>query len=59
MDLFENYEQQPENLKTILKKYENGEFDYIECENLLKEVESIGYTFEYGLDAEPYDLHKK
>jgi hypothetical protein len=32
--------------------------DYDILEQLLAELEEIGYTFEYGLDGEPYDLRK-
>lgn len=59
MDLFENYTQQPENLKEILKRYEEMDNCYIICGELLKEVEAIGYTFEFGLDAQPSNLHKE
>ena len=60
--LFENYKKQPENLKVICKKWqmksENQGLDYNDCKNFLNEVEKIGYTFSYGLDAEPYNLKK-
>ena len=60
IDLFEYYNEQPEKLSKItnkwLIKYENGEVDYIGTENFLKEVQEIGYTFNYGLDNEPYFL---
>lgn len=32
---------------------------YEVCESFLESVEKIGYTFEYYLDAEPYNLTKK
>ena len=59
MDLFENYEQQPENLKEICDRYAKMDNCYIICEQFLKEVEAIGYTFEYGLDSQPFNLCKK
>lgn len=59
-DLFEFYEEQPKELKVIcdkwMEKYEDEGLDYKDCEQFLKEVESIGYTFDYYLDAEPYNL---
>jgi hypothetical protein len=62
-DLFENYKDMPDNLKVICDKwgtrFANEGSDYIKCAQFLKEVEAIGYTFEYGLDAEPYDLVNK
>ena len=63
MDLFEHYKKMPKNLAKICDKWgeiqESNGLDYKDCANFLKEVESIGYTFEYGLDAEPLNLHKK
>ena len=60
-DLFENPDEQPEELKAVLKQFEidnpDANFDTYEiCERLLKAVEQIGYTFEYYLDANPYAL---
>lgn len=57
-DLFEYPEEQPEELKAILSKYEDQEQDYNTCKALLSEVQAIGYTFEYYLDAVPFDLRK-
>lgn len=55
VDLFESYELQPKALKKIVDKY--GEFfTYHECKEFLKEVEAIGFTFDYGLDGEPFEL---
>lgn len=62
-DLFEYYEEQPKELKEICDKYmeiqEYKGLDYIDCQNFLQEVQAIGYTFDYGLDAEPTNLRKK
>ena len=59
-DLFENYEKQPKELSEIvdfyMNKFEEGDYDYQDSQNFLKEVEAIGYTFDYGLDNEPYGL---
>lgn len=63
-DLFEYYEEQPEELRAIINKYTDENYDYgdsyeySELEEMLREVEAIGYTFEYGLDAIPYALRK-
>ena len=58
--LFVNYEKQPEDLKLICDKYE-GIFtkkglSYKNCAKWLKKVQKLGYTFDYGLDGEPYNL---
>lgn len=62
IDLFEDYESQPKNLSEIVEKYEerylDGDMDYEDTKKFLKEVNAIGYTFDYGLDNEPYDLRK-
>lgn len=57
-DLFEHYTDQPPALKTICDKYAAADQTYSNCAEFLKEVEEIGYTFDYYLDAEPYNLHK-
>lgn len=62
IDLFEDYENMPKNLSVIVEKYaqmdEVGEMNYAQTKNFLNEVEAIGYTFDYGLDNQPYDLRK-
>jgi hypothetical protein len=58
VDLFEDYEDQPEEVSAILSKYELEDNDYNTLNDLLAELNEIGYTFEFGLDAEPYDLRK-
>ncbi|WP_292008866.1 hypothetical protein [Chryseobacterium sp.] len=60
MDLFEDYNLLPEELKTVCDKWQEKAayrgLDYNDCEIFQKECEAIGYTFDYGLDAEPFDL---
>jgi hypothetical protein len=62
-DLFNHYQDQPEPLKKICDKWqqklETDGLDYKDCKSFLNEVEKIGFTFEYGLDAEPFNLRKK
>jgi hypothetical protein len=62
MDLFENYIEQPPELSKICEKWghkiEKG-LSYKQIRKFLDEVEAIGYTFDYYLDAEPYNLRKK
>lgn len=58
IDLFEDYTNIPAKVQTILDKYEdafvNG--DYKQLEKAHKELNKIGYTFEYYLDGQAYDL---
>lgn len=57
VDLFEHYYLLPDNVNEILLKYgDEGAHTYKRCQELLKELEPLGYTFEYGLDACPFDL---
>ena len=64
IDLFEDYENIPAKIKNILDKYSEkygvgSEMDYKESAKMLKEVEAFDYTFNYGLDNEPYGLRPK
>jgi hypothetical protein len=60
VDLFQHYDKQPKELSEIvnayMEKFDEGDYDYEDNKNFLKEVESVGYTFDYGLDNEPYAL---
>jgi uncharacterized protein YozE (UPF0346 family) len=57
-DLFEHYELIPKDsdLYNLLCKYAELDNDYTILKEFHKEVELIGYTFDYYLDAEPYGL---
>ena len=60
VDLFEDYDEIPPKVQKVLDKhsvaFEDG--DYRDLEKAVKELEKIGYTFEYGLDGQAYDLRK-
>lgn len=58
VDLFEDYDDIPANVQKILQKYDFEEADYRILEKAKKDVEKIGYTFEYSLDGTAYDLRK-
>lgn len=58
MDLFEQIETLPQEVQDVLNKYEDGDFTYTDCANLVTELEAVGYTCEYGLDASPFGLRK-
>lgn len=58
-DLFQHPDQWPTELANILNKYaEESELDYIQLDDMLKECEAVGYTFDYDLSAEPFNLKK-
>jgi hypothetical protein len=58
IDLFEHLETLPAEVQTIIHSYDDLEFTYERCEQMLKELRPLGYTFEYYLDAQPYHLQK-
>lgn len=56
-DLFETPELIPTNIKCILDTLDNNYSNtYWALDKILNQVEKLGYTFEYYLDAEPYGL---
>jgi len=58
-DLFDTPELIPDNVRAVIERYDNGdELSYDEIFKLHTEVEELGYTFDYYLDAVPYDLRK-
>ena len=60
VDLFEDYENIPSQVQEILDKHEQGfeDGDYDELKRAKEHLEKIGYTFEYYLDGQAYDLRK-
>ncbi len=58
-DLFEKLELLPKEVLLILDKYSEYMYtDYKHCAQMVKELERIGYTCDYYLDSEPFDLRK-
>jgi hypothetical protein len=56
-DMFEFWEELPTNVIKILEQYQYGE-SYEDCQNLVNALNKIGWTCEYGLSAEPFNLRK-
>lgn len=56
LDLFETPHLIPVNVKRVLDTFNEEADPYWELERVLTQVEKLGYTFEYYLDAEPYAL---
>jgi hypothetical protein len=53
------YDSLPPNIKEIIGQYEydfENSDPYKVCEVLLKHLQSVGYSFEYGLDATPFNF---
>lgn len=57
-DLFETYEVLPKEVQLVLEKHQNDDAEYDNCEELIKDLNEVGYTCDYGLDGVPYDLKK-
>ncbi len=58
VDLFEHVEQLPKEVQEVLNKYAQEDNTYESCASLLSELKPLGYTFQYGLDTEPFSLRK-
>jgi hypothetical protein len=58
-DLFEHPGLIPNEVSEILNTFdENTDNTYFELGRLQKQLEKIGYTFDFYLDAQPYNLRK-
>jgi hypothetical protein len=56
-DLFETPDLIPIDVQIVLESFdEDCANTYHELDRLLSELEPLGYTFDYYLDAEPYGL---
>ena len=58
MEDLKAYTDAPEEVRDILNSFDFDSDAYKECDRLLNELEPLGYTFDYGLDGEPYNLYK-
>ena len=58
IDLFEHYETLPIEVREVLEKHSNDDNTYENCEELIIDLEKVGYTCDYGLDGVPFDLRK-
>lgn len=58
IDLFQDQEKLPIEMQKLLEKFEEKDTSYHNCEKLLKKCLNIGYAFDYGLDAIPFNLKK-
>jgi hypothetical protein len=59
MDYFDCYDELPEEVQSILNKFRHIDYtDYTDCDNLINDLNKVGWTCEYDLDAVPYNLVK-
>ena len=57
-DLFDNYNELPQEVKNILDEFTENGPTYDNCEILVEKLNAVGYTCEYYLDAQPFNLKK-
>lgn len=57
-DLFDEFDSLPKEVQDVLNSFDEDEDGYKECARVLEELKPLGYTFEYYLDAVPYNLKK-
>jgi hypothetical protein len=56
-DLFETPELIPSDVQAILESFdEESPNTYTELDRLIHDLEPLGYTFDYFINAEPYGL---
>lgn len=55
-ELFESLEAFPENVREVIDKYSKEDFTYETCRQLIRELLPLGYTFDWYLDAIPFNL---
>jgi hypothetical protein len=55
IDLFEQYETLPDEVRVIIDTIDKSYQSLLEAE---RSMNKIGYSFEWGIDAIPYNLRK-
>lgn len=55
-DLFETPELIPTEIQAVLDTIDQDADPYIELAKIAREIEPLGYTFDFYLDAEPFGL---
>ena len=58
IDLFEHIEALPDEVRQLVLSFSEGDNDYEACKALEKSLKPLGYTFDWGLDAEPFALRR-
>lgn len=55
-DMFDFYDELPNEVKEVIDNFKENTYD--ECAKLVMNLNQIGWTCNYYLDAEPYGLRK-
>jgi hypothetical protein len=57
-DLFNYPDKIPKKVRKVLETFDENGDDYQELARIVNRIEKLGYTFDYYLSAEPYNLRK-
>jgi hypothetical protein len=57
-DLFQHPELLCDKARAVFDEFAHMDNDYASCKELEAALKPLGYTFEWGLDAEPFNLTK-
>lgn len=58
IDLFEQPQLLPPEVVDVLNEFSLADNTYENCEKLVQALKPLGYTCDYELDAEPFNLRK-
>ena len=52
----EEYDNLPQEIKSIVDSWDDNESLYVECNRIQRELEEKNWTCDYGLDGMVYDV---
>jgi hypothetical protein len=55
-DLFDTPDKIPQAVHEILDEWDENAEPYAECRRINDQLKPLGYTFDWGLAGEPYNL---
>lgn len=58
IDLFDVFDSLTKRIRKIFYSFDESKCSYKELARIHFEVEKLGYTFDFYLDANPYNLRK-
>lgn len=58
-ELMEEYDSLPQHIKDIVDSWDDNKDLYAECARIKAELEKLGWSCEYGLSGEIYDVRQK
>ena len=55
----QEYNNLPQDIKNVVDSWDDNKDLYAECRRIRSELEQMGWTCDYGLDGEVYDVRSK